>query len=274
MFASLFPSRRRFAGVHRFASAAIAVLLAVVMATGPAVNTAMAAKKPPKLPSTMLPLRITEVVVRDGELVALGTLGSNAFVAPITLTPRVNPLDATCPILDLALGPIELNLLGLNVETSAICLEITAHHGQLLGDLLCFIAEGLLTGIDLGDILGGLTNAELNALLDAIADLINEVLIRATAPAAVVGVSDSTPGACDILNLSLGPIDLNLLGLEVAVDDCANGPVTVDITAIPAGGLLGELLCDLDNLLSGGHANAIAIANTLTAIANLILALI
>jgi hypothetical protein len=28
-------------------------------------------------------------------------------------------------------------------------------------------------------------------------------------------------------------------------DDCAGGPVTVDITAIPGGGLLGDLLCSL-----------------------------
>jgi hypothetical protein len=57
---------------------------------------------------------------------------------------------------------------------------------------------------------------------------------------------------CEILSLSLGPLDLNLLGLGVELDDCASGPVTVDIDAIPGGGLLGDLLCGLSNLLSGG----------------------
>lgn len=46
------------------------------------------------------------------------------------------------------------------------------------------------------------------------------------------------------LSLALGPLDLNLLGLRVELDDCDGGPVTVDITAIP-GGLLGDLLCSL-----------------------------
>ena len=45
-----------------------------------------------------------------------------------------------------------------------------------------------------------------------------------------------------VLNLSLGPVRLNLLGLNVKLDNCANGPVTVRITATPGGGLLGDLL--------------------------------
>ena len=57
---------------------------------------------------------------------------------------------------------------------------------------------------------------------------------------------------CSILSLEVGPLNLNLLGLEVALDDCNNGPVTVDITAIQGGGLLGDLLCSLADLLNGG----------------------
>jgi hypothetical protein len=55
-----------------------------------------------------------------------------------------------------------------------------------------------------------------------------------------------------ILSLSLGPLDLNLPGLRVELDNCANGPVTVDIDAIQGGGLLGDLLCGLSDLLAGG----------------------
>jgi len=53
-------------------------------------------------------------------------------------------------------------------------------------------------------------------------------------------------GTCTILELVLGPLDLNLLGLEVFLDT-----VTLIITANPAGGLLGELLCAIADLLSG-----------------------
>jgi hypothetical protein len=54
-------------------------------------------------------------------------------------------------------------------------------------------------------------------------------------------------GQCDVLNLVLGPLDLNLLGLEIHLDT-----VVLDIIANPAGGLLGDLLCGVANLLSGG----------------------
>jgi hypothetical protein len=56
---------------------------------------------------------------------------------------------------------------------------------------------------------------------------------------------------CDILNLSLGPVHLDLLGLVVNLDDCDGGPVTVDIMGVP-GQLLGDLLCGIAGLLNGG----------------------
>jgi hypothetical protein len=46
--------------------------------------------------------------------------------------------------------------------------------------------------------------------------------------------------ACNVLNLVLGPLDLRLLGLRVQLNQ-----VKLDITAIPGGGLLGDLLCGL-----------------------------
>jgi hypothetical protein len=52
---------------------------------------------------------------------------------------------------------------------------------------------------------------------------------------------------CSILNLVVGPIDLNLLGLMVHVSQ-----ITITITANPAGGVLGQLLCDIANLLNSG----------------------
>jgi hypothetical protein len=55
-------------------------------------------------------------------------------------------------------------------------------------------------------------------------------------------------GACDILNLVLGPLDLNLLGLQINLQR-----VVLDIIAVPgAGNLLGNLLCAVAGLLDGG----------------------
>jgi hypothetical protein len=53
--------------------------------------------------------------------------------------------------------------------------------------------------------------------------------------------------ACEVLTLTLGPLDLNLLGLRVQLNE-----INLRITAIPGGGLLGDLLCAIAGLLSGG----------------------
>lgn len=55
------------------------------------------------------------------------------------------------------------------------------------------------------------------------------------------------PTTCPILHLELGPLDLNLLGLRVQLNQ-----VVLDITAIPGpGNLLGNLLCAVAGLLDG-----------------------
>lgn len=58
---------------------------------------------------------------------------------------------------------------------------------------------------------------------------------------------DQTTASCQILDLVLGPLDLDLLGLQVALDT-----VHLNITAVPgAGNLLGNLLCGVAGLLDG-----------------------
>jgi len=71
--------------------------------------------------------------------------------------------------------------------------------------------------------------------------------------AAMAGGGDVAPAAisaqavCDILHLTLGPLDLDLLGLVVHLDQ-----VNLDITAVSgAGNLLGNLLCAITGLLDG-----------------------
>jgi hypothetical protein len=62
------------------------------------------------------------------------------------------------------------------------------------------------------------------------------------------GFTPASSHGCDILNLDLGPLDLNLLGLQIDL-----APVVLDIVAQPgAGALLGNLLCAVAGLLDGG----------------------
>jgi hypothetical protein len=81
-----------------------------------------------------------------------------------------------------------------------------------------------------------------------------DVRVPATlAPAQGAAQIPPTPGACTILSLTLGPIDLNLLGLRIRTNQ-----IELLIEGIPApgtpgpaaGGLLGSLLCAITNLLN------------------------
>ena len=73
----------------------------------------------------------------------------------------------TCSILDLTLGPLHLDLLGLIVDLNQVHLMITAQRGpgNLLGNLLCAVA-GLLDGGANGNAIQQLLN-QINAILGA-----------------------------------------------------------------------------------------------------------
>jgi hypothetical protein len=75
--------------------------------------------------------------------------------------------------------------------------------------------------------------------------------VKLGSPAAPAGVTIQQL-TCEILELTLGPLDLNLLGLEIHLDT-----VHLVIDANPAGGLLGQLLCAIANLLSLGDILAV-----------------
>jgi hypothetical protein len=92
---------------------------------------------------------------------AAGTVLGNVTNLPVTLPVTAAQGGNSCQILDLTLGPLDLNLLGLVVHLDTVHLNITAQRGpgNLLGNLLCGIAGALDGGGG-----GGLANL-LNRLL-------------------------------------------------------------------------------------------------------------
>ncbi|HUN31968.1 MAG TPA: hypothetical protein VMU95_08090 [Trebonia sp.] len=82
-------------------------------------------------------------------------------------------------------------------------------------------------------------------LTDANGTSLGSVAQTVTLPVDTTGAA-AAPAACNVLNLVLGPLNLNLLGLVVTLNQ-----VHLNITAVP-GSLLGDLLCDVANLLNGG----------------------
>lgn len=127
-------------------------------------------------------LSIDRFAKRGGRLVAVGTMKgtfkhrtvtrhvsvpvANPSVAQGAKTAQLPPIPNACQILNLRLGPINLNLLGLVVRTNQINVRIDAvpGAGNLLGNLLCGITNALNPGSLSGTPLGQLTQI-LNALL-------------------------------------------------------------------------------------------------------------
>jgi hypothetical protein len=109
---------------------------------------------------------------QGGQLVAIGTLTGTLTNLVTGATQAVNqaitlPVTAsgTCAILHLTLGPLDLNLLGLMVHLDRVVLNIDAQAGpgNLLGNLLCAVANLLNGGGPLGAI-AGLLNRILSIL--------------------------------------------------------------------------------------------------------------
>jgi hypothetical protein len=99
--------------------------------------------------------------------------------------------------------------------------------------------------------------------------VIGHVQKRITIPIRRHASSTGTASArtCDILNLVLGPLDLNLLGLKVHLNK-----VVLNITAVSgAGNLLGNLLCAVAGLLDKtGLLNTLQLSNLLNRILNVL----
>jgi len=291
---------RRATSASRFLPSLEAMEERVVMshamvAVAPAVQVApaAAARSTVSLPISVTGLTVNQILTdATGALSGVagtltGTLAGLPFTTPITLaaTPPPDGSPAgTCPVLDLHINAIHLNLLGLHVDTSDICLSLTATDGpgNLLGNLVCDVAH-LLDGTTLPSV-GGLLS-DINGLLGqtgtltslggtasrvtSITGLLGAELSSALGHLNVAGVGTAaataaTPSVTNILNLSVGPVDLNLLGLNVHLDNCADGPVTVDITAVSGpGNLLGNLLGGLVHLLDNSNPSVAAINSAL-----------
>jgi hypothetical protein len=113
---------------------------------------------------------------QNGKLLATGVLtgavsdSSGATVGTVTRTVSmpVGIAAATCQVLNLVLGPLHLDLLGLVVDLNQVHLVITAVQGagNLLGNLLCAITH-LLDGTP--------TAGGLSALLNAILALLGQL---------------------------------------------------------------------------------------------------
>ena len=162
---------------------------------------------------------------------------ATAFTAAVTVRTRhlaAQPGATVCPVLDLVLGPLDLNLLGAMVHLDQVHVTITADpNGGLLGNLLCNLSKQGKLAAQTQKMNWALAKSGLSAGGASVA--VNVGGADSTAPTAVTAA-----GICDVLDLTLGPIHLDLLGLVVDTNT-----IHLTITADPNGGILGSLLCSL-----------------------------
>ncbi len=123
------------------------------------------------LPATAV-FEVQKFANQNGQLVAIGALKDTGNPAnpglPLTL-PVTDPPTGTCSILDLTLGPLHLDLLGLVIDLNQVHLTITAQQGagNLLGNLLCAVTN-LLNG-------AGTTGPNLNAIVTLLNTLLAQL---------------------------------------------------------------------------------------------------
>jgi hypothetical protein len=158
----------------------------------------------------------------------------------LTIAVAVACLFAFSPVMSVAnAAPIEKTKVLAN-PTQDIVVGGTNALGTFVGtlDITRFVTQGGVT-YAVGSLSGTYTS-----ILGTVTTITDQI-IRLP----LTGAS----GSCQILHLELGPVDLDLLGLQIHLDK-----VVLDITAQSGEGkLLGNLLCAVAGLLDGGSSSAL-----------------
>lgn len=155
---------------------------------------------------------------------------------------------------------------GVALPVGGNFVDATGGHGTFAGTFLLqqfAVENNVLVG---KGILTGTMTTSSGAVLGSV---FRQVSMPVSFPSGAAGLAKASASTrpieiaatCDILHLDLGPLDLNLLGLQVNLSE-----VVLDITAqTGAGNLLGNLLCAVTNLLNGA-GSLVDIANLLNQI--------
>jgi hypothetical protein len=202
--------------------------------------------------------QIKRFAVDGRNIVARGVITSRiegageSKVARKPVTFAVAAQRGRCHVLTLTLDDLQLDLLGLRVDLSEVNLLIYAvprgDGSGVLGRLFCSLSRST---IRLGR---GAGASHAQKVVRSLNTRLKDRPMRAFRATSILSADDGAQAAqavpsCRVLNLILGPLDLNLLGLVVELfGPNRNAPVTLTITSFPGQGVLGDLFCSL----SGG----------------------
>jgi hypothetical protein len=201
-----------------------------------------------------LSAKITSFRARAGGVVATGTLTGNLrsgtrvshASAPVRFAVVAKATGGRCDVITLRLAPLDLELLGVQVTTSNINLDVYALRGRVLGDLFCALSHAKVTFPRTARVARAL-NSRLRG---------RPLPVFAASESLSTSAAQAQPQTCQVLKLVLGPLNLDLLGLVVDLyGKTHSDPVVVTINAQPDKGLLGELLC---GVAGGGGITSVA----------------
>jgi hypothetical protein len=230
-------------GHRRLAVLVIAALLGATMWLAASFATAAPpSRHPARAAATSSPASL-RVSVRVNRFAVAGRRTTATATATATLTnfsgktttsrQKVTLAAATggsCKVLHLLLEQLNLNLLGLNAHLDRVRLDITGRaRDGALGRLFCRLSQAKIAS-------------------RAAARSLNAQLARSKAPvlrfsarlSPQATASQAAGATCQVLDLVLGPLNLELLGLVVDLDK-----VHLNVTATRGGGVLGDLFCKL-----------------------------
>jgi hypothetical protein len=168
-------------------------------------------------------------------ILAMSLVGANAAsaTAPATTASAAKPVAHNRQG-DLSSRIVGTTARGQRVTGSFVPLKFSRHNGKLF-------VRGLVQGVV----------HQANGTTSTFAQL---KTVRVKSLNGTPARAGSARATCNILNLVLAPLDLNLLGLQVHLDR-----VVLNIVAVSgAGNLLGNLLCAVAGLLDGGIGGALA----------------
>jgi hypothetical protein len=193
-------------------------------------------------------LKVSKFVKRGHRLVAKGRAVATYTSSGGTPTSKSVPFKAhaivlrrgralagasqttTCPVLTLEIDQVSLDLLGLHVDLSKVILTVTADpNGGTLGKLFCQLSGK--TTVASTSTVRSLTSVARRSGLS------KQGVAFGTATRQLQSLG---PGPCSIVDLLLGPLHLNVLGLIVDLNQ-----VHLQITADPTEAPLGSLLCSI-----------------------------
>jgi hypothetical protein len=222
--------------------AALVVAMAAVPAASAHSSSLISAGRSSRLSMSakIISFRATARGTVVGNGVLSGTLRSGTHVSRDSAPVRFAVVSASrggrCNVITLRLAPLDLELLGVQVTTSNISLDVYAVKGRVLGSLFCALSHAKVTFPRAARVARAL-----NARIDRRA-----MRVFTTSEAVPAAVGHAQAQSCQVLKVVLGPLHLDLLGLVVDLyGKTLNDPVIVTINAQPAKGLLGQLLCSV-----------------------------